>query len=97
MAIAQHRRGDRPVWSGVDLAIWDLMGKATGRPVFKLLGGSGSVNGRLPSQALRMVSAANFEDESDICTPLEKIGSRNIAASPEQIQRSPKNRSQVCE
>ncbi len=25
--------------SGVDIAIWDLMGKATGKPVFKLLGG----------------------------------------------------------
>lgn len=25
--------------SAVDIAIWDLMGKATGRPVFKLLGG----------------------------------------------------------
>ncbi|WP_341315447.1 L-rhamnonate dehydratase [Paraburkholderia sp. IMGN_8] len=25
--------------SGVDIALWDLMGKATGKPVFKLLGG----------------------------------------------------------
>ena len=25
--------------SGVDIAIWDIMGKATGQPVFKLLGG----------------------------------------------------------
>lgn len=25
--------------SGIDIALWDLMGKATGKPVFKLLGG----------------------------------------------------------
>lgn len=28
------------VMSGIDMALWDIMGKATGRPVHKLLGGS---------------------------------------------------------
>jgi L-rhamnonate dehydratase len=28
------------VMSGIDMAIWDIMGKATGKPVHKLLGGS---------------------------------------------------------
>jgi len=28
------------VLSGIDMALWDIMGKATGQPVFKLLGGT---------------------------------------------------------
>ena len=28
------------VMSGIDMAIWDIMGKAVGKPVHKLLGGS---------------------------------------------------------
>ena len=34
--------------SGVDLAIWDLVGNATGMPVYKLLGGETKPGGRIP-------------------------------------------------
>jgi L-rhamnonate dehydratase len=35
--------------SGVDLAIWDLIGKAWGQPVYKLLGGETKPGGRIPA------------------------------------------------
>jgi L-rhamnonate dehydratase len=38
--------------SAVDIALWDLMGKATGKPVFKLLGGR--TKARLPCYASRL-------------------------------------------
>ncbi|MGF1525289.1 MAG: L-rhamnonate dehydratase [Candidatus Competibacterales bacterium] len=38
--------------SAVDIALWDLMGKATGRPVFKLLGGR--TKGRIPVYASKL-------------------------------------------
>ena len=35
--------------SGVDLALWDLVGNATGMPVYKLLGGETKPGGRIPA------------------------------------------------
>jgi len=35
--------------SGVDLALWDLVGIATGMPVYKLLGGETKPGGRIPA------------------------------------------------
>ncbi len=35
--------------SGVDLAIWDLVGNAAGMPVYKLLGGETKPGGRIPA------------------------------------------------
>ncbi len=35
--------------SGVDLALWDLVGNATGLPVYKLLGGETKPGGRIPA------------------------------------------------
>jgi L-rhamnonate dehydratase len=40
------------VMSGIDMAIWDIMGKATGKPVHKLLGGSYSTKVRPYASAL---------------------------------------------
>ena len=40
------------VMSGIDMAIWDIMGKATGKPVHKLLGGSYSDKVRAYASAL---------------------------------------------
>jgi L-rhamnonate dehydratase len=40
------------VMSGIDMAIWDIMGKATGKPVHKLLGGSYSDRVRSYASAL---------------------------------------------
>ena len=40
------------VMSGIDMALWDIMGKATGKPVHKLLGGSYSTKVRPYASAL---------------------------------------------
>jgi L-rhamnonate dehydratase len=40
------------VMSGIDMALWDIMGKATGKPVHKLLGGSYSNKVRAYASAL---------------------------------------------
>jgi L-rhamnonate dehydratase len=40
------------VMSGIDMAIWDIMGKATGKPVHKLLGGSYTTRVRPYASAL---------------------------------------------
>jgi len=40
------------VMSGIDMAIWDIMGKATGKPVHKLLGGSYATKVRPYASAL---------------------------------------------
>ncbi len=40
------------VMSGIDMAIWDIMGKATGKPVHKLLGGSYAEKVRAYASAL---------------------------------------------
>jgi len=40
------------VMSGIDMAIWDIMGKATGKPVHKLLGGSYCTKVRAYASAL---------------------------------------------
>src|SRR5262245_60509584 len=40
--------------SAVDIALWDVLGKATGRPVFKLLGGR--TKQRIPVYASRLYS-----------------------------------------
>jgi L-alanine-DL-glutamate epimerase-like enolase superfamily enzyme len=48
-----HMRGHgpalgRPVFSGIEIALWDILGKAAGRPVFKLLG---ACRDRVPAYA----------------------------------------------
>jgi L-alanine-DL-glutamate epimerase-like enolase superfamily enzyme len=40
------------VMSGIDMALWDIMGKSTGKPVHKLLGGSYSTKVRPYASAL---------------------------------------------
>lgn len=50
--------------SAVDIALWDLMGKATGQPVFKLLGGR--TKARIPVYASKLYSGdvAHMQDEA---------------------------------
>ena len=38
--IRRGRLVDNYVWAGIDMALWDIMGKASKRPVHKLLGGA---------------------------------------------------------
>jgi len=47
--------------SGVEIALWDLIGKASGEPVFKLLGGQ--AHDRLPAYANGWYGGANSPEE----------------------------------
>ena len=38
--IRPGRLVDNYVWAGVDMALWDIIGKASKRPIHKLLGGA---------------------------------------------------------
>ena len=58
--LAWGRRGiGMAAISGVDIAIWDLMGKALGKPVFKLLGGR--TKERIPCYASKL-----YHDDLDV-------------------------------
>src|SRR2546423_11440268 len=46
--------------SGAEIALWDLVGKACGQPVYKLLGGR--VHGTLPAYANGWYGGANSPD-----------------------------------
>ena len=48
---------------GVDTALWDLLGKATGQPVFKLLGGQ--ARDVIPMYASSMLRSITPRDEAD--------------------------------
>ena len=68
--MAAHVSADDGVWrkgigmtaiSAVDIAIWDLLGKAAKQPVYRLLGGR--TKSRIPVYASRLYS-----------TPLDGVG-----------------------
>jgi L-alanine-DL-glutamate epimerase-like enolase superfamily enzyme len=52
--------------SGVDTALWDLMGRATGRPVYQLLGGK--VRDRIPVYGSGMRRDTSPEEETERMT-----------------------------
>ncbi|MBI2872338.1 MAG: mandelate racemase [Chloroflexi bacterium] len=37
-SLSFRRRLPAPAWAGVDIALWDIMGKVTGKPIYHLLG-----------------------------------------------------------
>ena len=56
--------------SGVDIAIWDIMGKAAGRPVFKLLGGR--TKEEIPCYASKLYHADFKEMQSEAQSYLDQ-------------------------
>src|SRR5262249_6240423 len=56
--LAQQRRQLVTAMSAIDIALWDLMGKATGRPVHALLGG-GSATASLPTSPASTTATAS--------------------------------------
>jgi L-alanine-DL-glutamate epimerase-like enolase superfamily enzyme len=62
------------VMSGIDMAIWDIMGKATGKPVHKLLGGS------YKDKVRPYASALMPETESEVKAMVEKYSSLGFTA-----------------
>jgi L-rhamnonate dehydratase len=62
------------VMSGIDMAIWDIMGKATGKPVHKLLGGS-------YVERVRPYASALMPDKpDDVKRMVEKYASQGYTA-----------------
>jgi len=59
--------------AGVDIALWDLMGKGTGQPIYKLLGGAGRKE--IPAYASSIMVNDNVESE---CERLVALGFRMI-------------------
>ena len=53
------------VMSGIDMAIWDIMGKAVGKPVHKLLGGSYTDKVRAYASALMPVNTDGVKKMAD--------------------------------
>jgi L-alanine-DL-glutamate epimerase-like enolase superfamily enzyme len=62
------------VMSGIDMAIWDIMGKATGKPVHKLLGGSYARKVRPYASALMP------ETKEEVKTMVQKYSSQGYTA-----------------
>jgi L-alanine-DL-glutamate epimerase-like enolase superfamily enzyme len=56
--------------SGVDIALWDLMGKATGKPVFKLLGGR--TKEKIPCYASKLYRTDLGEMQKEAASDLEQ-------------------------
>ncbi|PTB22345.1 L-rhamnonate dehydratase [Trinickia symbiotica] len=56
--------------SGVDIALWDLMGKATGKPVFKLLGGR--TKEKIPCYASKLYRTDLGEMQKEAASYLEQ-------------------------
>jgi L-alanine-DL-glutamate epimerase-like enolase superfamily enzyme len=59
--------------SAIDIAIWDILGKASGQPVFKLLGGR--TKKRIPVYASRLYSQP-FEQLAEEASKYKKAGYR---------------------
>lgn len=60
--------------SGIDMAIWDIMGKATGRPVHKILGGS------YTTRVCPYASALMPETSDEVKTIVEKYAAEGFHA-----------------
>ncbi len=71
--VATHGPGAAAVigLSGVDLALWDIRGKAMGQPVWRLLGGE-----RKPIRAYAGGISLGFQPEAELCREVESYVSQ---------------------
>jgi L-alanine-DL-glutamate epimerase-like enolase superfamily enzyme len=64
---AQRNRGtDCDALSGIDIALWDIMGKATGQPIFRLLGAHRTEIPAYWAPSLKPVSIVSRECEEAV-------------------------------
>src|SRR5207237_330892 len=62
--------------SGVDMALWDILGKRAGMPVYQLLGGKC----RKAVDTYRHASGKTFKEVEDACRKLVAQGYRHVRA-----------------
>ncbi len=77
MQLASHGMGTAAAlaMSGIDLALWDLRGKATGWPVYKLLGGKSR---DIPAYAGGI--SLGYQDPGELCDEIRGILTRGYKA-----------------
>ena len=68
--------------AGIDTACWDLMGKATGRPIHQLLGGQG-IESVVPYASTGYVT----EWDQDIAEPMDEAADEDFTAAKIKIGR----------
>jgi L-alanine-DL-glutamate epimerase-like enolase superfamily enzyme len=61
--------------SAIDVAVWDLFGKITNQPLYKLLGG---VKNTVPSYAIRGLTHRDMAELKDELTELTEMGFKNL-------------------
>lgn len=77
MQLASHGMGTATclAMSGIDLALWDLRGKATGWPVYRLLGGKSR---EIPAYAGGV--SLGFQDPAELCDEIRGVVVRGYKA-----------------
>jgi glucarate dehydratase len=69
---------ERMAFGGVDMALWDIMGKAAGRPLFRLLGGPVRETAPFVAYAYSVDTAEGFT-EAQVPAQMAAVARRSIA------------------